>query len=135
MTVREISLCPSIDGLALGVCCFSPFSAPEPDVKRVWHMTPRSNRSQSAAGEEGVDVDGMRTENGCEPSLLTGQNLTDVPHDPKVSLAPSVCLAASSQLPHLFFYSLSIHSNIQCFGFPLKCIPFLSLYNHNLPIP
>lgn len=53
----------------LFVSCVSLPSGPERDAERVWHLMARSNRSWSTAGVNGVDVDGMRTENGCVPSL------------------------------------------------------------------
>lgn len=61
----------SVRGL---VCCMSLLSAPEQDTERVWHLLAGSNRSQSAAGGKGVDVDGMRTGNGCVPSLCCKKN-------------------------------------------------------------
>lgn len=50
------------------MCCVFLLAALEQDTESVWHLLATSSRSQSAAGGKGVDVDGMRTENGCAPS-------------------------------------------------------------------
>lgn len=74
--VMLLLLCLSFVALSVRglVCCMSLLSAPEQDTERVWHLLAGSNRSQSAAGGKGVDVDGMRTGNGCVPSLCCKKN-------------------------------------------------------------
>lgn len=96
-------------------------SAPEQDTERVWHLLARSNRSQSAAGGKGVDVDGMRTGNGCVPSLRCRPNLTDGFLSPPESVRAtaltlrwlylSFCFAAPSLSPFcLFSHSFTLQT-------------------------
>lgn len=98
--------------VAVSVCVFACLchQAPSRDAEHVWHLMARSNRSWSTAGVKGVDVDGMRTENGCVPSLRFMNEFDWWLHwpprmcqgdhlDPQVTLCFTLLFFTTSSLP------------------------------------